>query len=108
MVIDPIESVRLLSDRSAYYPIMRECEIKDEGRELVLHKIAQFHFHMLASQCTIRTNYYQILAIFDNVNVKQHEMKSKYGIMSSFLNKKPPQLSYYLEYCFYLLKNELH
>ena len=30
-VIDPIESVRLLSDRSVYYPIMRECEIKDAG-----------------------------------------------------------------------------
>ncbi|XP_028396256.1 inositol-tetrakisphosphate 1-kinase-like [Dendronephthya gigantea] len=33
VVIDPVESVRLLSDRSAYYPIMRQCEIKDEDGE---------------------------------------------------------------------------
>ncbi|CAB4001226.1 Inositol-tetrakisphosphate 1-kinase [Paramuricea clavata] len=33
VVIDPIESVRLLSDRSVYYPIMRECEFKDEDGE---------------------------------------------------------------------------
>ena len=35
MVIDPIESVRLLSDRSVYYPMMRLSEIKDEGTVLV-------------------------------------------------------------------------
>lgn len=33
IVLDPIDSVRLLSDRSIYYPIMRQCEIKGEDGE---------------------------------------------------------------------------